>query len=724
MNVTLPNGNVITDVPDTATKAEVMQKAITGGLATQEDFGAALTATQPAISADENARQEELVNNANGFDRFMFGAINGLIDVGKGVGLFNDLTPEEQAAIKSLQQKFAAKPSLSQDVGEFVGQAAPFISGGGLIAQVPKGVARLGVASGLGAAEGGIVAKGTGNDVGAGVAVGTVAGPVAELVGPSVGKLAGKIKDSAGDLYRAATGIGGDISEATLKKASDAMDNKIIGSQKAAQDFANEVNPDANAVNAIRELGLENYATPGMVSNNPTVRALDNAVATLPGTEISEAHKRYISELGRKADEMITSFGGDLDKQAVSDRVASRFDSTISSLQSQSDDIYDKIYKKVPVRERIEANNAINFLEDFADDIGGLDELSPIMKRTLTRLDPNTMPTYGRLDLARKQIGQAIGKNAGPFKDEETGVLKQLYAAITDDQQAVAEKHGAGELWGLGKELIKKRKSVEDDAAFILGKKLQQSAIPKVESAVVNMAKGNGSDFRQLMKSIPKDMRKEVALTSMNKAFTSYAKSPGQQLGVDGFVKWYNGMARNGANMKALREAIGPDASKRLDTIYQAAKAMNRLNSGKQYASSLVDQQVNNFLKEKGSLAKIYGIASKAAAAEGITTLSGFPGTGAVGVISGTLAAGKKSRIQAADALLSSPEFKSMLFQAQKAPIDRVEVRRLIEKKVAQSKSFKRWEKTLSADESKSLGRVGLITWLSQQDATARDDQS
>ncbi len=68
---------------------------------------------------------------------------------------------------------------------------------------------------------------------------------------------------------------------------------------------------------------------------------------------------------------------------------------------------------------------------------------------------------------------------------------------------------------------------------------------------------------------------------------------------VDGFVKWYNGMSRNGANMKALRDAIGTDASKRLDTIYQAAKAMNRLNTGKQYASSLVDQQVNNFLKEK-----------------------------------------------------------------------------------------------------------------------------
>lgn len=676
----------------------------------------------PVVSPEENARQENVVNNANGFDRFMFGVINGLMDVGKGVGLFNDMTPEEQAAIKSVQQKLAAKPSTSQDVGEFVGQAAPFVSGGGLISQVPKGLARLGVASGLGAAEGGIVAKGTGNDVGTGAAVGAIAGPVAELIGPAVGKIAGKVKDRAGDLYRSAVGIGSAASDETLKKASGAMENKVIGSQKAAQDFAQAVSPDQNSVEAIRELGLDGYATPGMVSKSPAVRSLENAVATVPGTEISEAHKRFISELGRKADELITSFGGDLDKQAVSDRLASNFDNTISSLQSQSDNIYDKISQKIPVRDRIEASKTVNFLEDFADDIGGIDELSPIMKRTLNRLDPNTMPTYGRLDLVRKQIGQAIGKNSGPFKDEETGVLKRLYAAVTDDQQAVAEKYGAGDLWGLGKEIIKKRKSIEDDAVSILGKKLQQSAIPKVESAIVNMAKGNGNDFRQLMNAVPQDMRKEVALTSMNKAFTTFAKSPGQQLGIDGFVKWHNGMTRNGANMKALRDAIGPEASNRLNLIYQAAKAMNRLNSGKQYASSLVDHQVNNFLKDKGGLAKIYGIASKAAAAEGATSLFGFPGAGATAVIASALSAGKTSRIKAADALLSSPEFKSMLFRSQSAPIDRSEVRRAIERKVMQSSAFKRWEKTLSTDEVKAVGRSGLITWLSQQNPKTNDD--
>lgn len=136
-----------------------------------------------------------------------------------------------------------------------------------------------------------------------------MAGPVAEIVGPAIGKIAGKIKNSAGDIYRSSVGMGSKSSKATLKKAAGAMDNKFIGGQRAIQDFADEVNPDFNAINAIRELELENYATPGMISNNPAVRALDNAVASLPGTEISEAHKRFITELGRKADEMITSFG-------------------------------------------------------------------------------------------------------------------------------------------------------------------------------------------------------------------------------------------------------------------------------------------------------------------------------------------------------------------------------------------------------------------------------
>ena len=95
--------------------------------------------------------------------------------------------------------------------------------------------------------------------------MGAVAGPVAELVGPAIGKVASKVKQGAGDLYRSATGIGGDSASATLDKASGAMSNSILGNQRAMQGFAQEVSPDQNAMSAIRELGMENYTTPGMV---------------------------------------------------------------------------------------------------------------------------------------------------------------------------------------------------------------------------------------------------------------------------------------------------------------------------------------------------------------------------------------------------------------------------------------------------------------------------
>ena len=62
-----------------------------------------------------------------------------------------------------------------------------------------------------------------------------------------------------------------------------------------------------------------------------------------------------------------------------------------------------------------------------------------------------------------------------------------------------------------------------------------------------------------------------------------------------------------------------------------------------------------------------------------------------------------------------------MLFRLQNAPVDRAEVRRAIERKLMQSGAFKRWEKTLSTDEAKTIARTGIITWLSQQDTTASD---
>lgn len=59
MNVTLPNGRVIEGVPEGTTKAQIMQKAISSGLATAEDFGNKPEVTTaedvPVLSAGQQA---------------------------------------------------------------------------------------------------------------------------------------------------------------------------------------------------------------------------------------------------------------------------------------------------------------------------------------------------------------------------------------------------------------------------------------------------------------------------------------------------------------------------------------------------------------------------------------------------------------------------------------------------------------------------------------------
>ncbi len=53
MDVTLPNGAVIEGVPDDATKDQIMQKAIAGGLATAEDFGQSTAPQQQPQQEDQ-----------------------------------------------------------------------------------------------------------------------------------------------------------------------------------------------------------------------------------------------------------------------------------------------------------------------------------------------------------------------------------------------------------------------------------------------------------------------------------------------------------------------------------------------------------------------------------------------------------------------------------------------------------------------------------------------
>lgn len=136
--------------------------------------------------------QRELIESISPLEAFAIGLGKGVTDIGRGLGLVDQATSDEVAAFERLSQveRVATPP------GEVLGQAAPFLPLGVGAAAIPGTAARVGATAGLGAAEGGIIARGTGQDVGtqilsAGIG-GTVAGAL-ELGLPYIGRASGRL---------------------------------------------------------------------------------------------------------------------------------------------------------------------------------------------------------------------------------------------------------------------------------------------------------------------------------------------------------------------------------------------------------------------------------------------------------------------------------------------------------------------------------------------------
>ncbi|EBD9415887.1 hypothetical protein C6Z20_15680, partial [Salmonella enterica] len=335
-------------------------------------------------------------------------------------------------------------------------------------------------------------------------------------------------------------------------------------------------------------------------------------------------------------------------------------------------------------------------------------------------------PTYGLLDAVRRQVGRALGKemDKGPYSGIDARHLGIIESALIQDQGAAAAKYGAEDTWNLAREIGRKRFAVQAAAVQNLGRDLDKGIVPQLQQAIVDMSQGKGGDFRRLVSNLPDDMVQPAVATAMNRAFTTFAKSPGQSLGVPGFVKWYGGLSRNKSNMQALSRAIGYQATRRLRNIYEVASGMQRVGSEKVYSSSQIDRMMNQFAGEKGMLGRIYGIGKDVAKAEGLTTAIGAPGAGTAGVLFSLLRSGKNSRMAAADELIASPAFKNLSKRIASGHASTPASRKSVDASMQKVKPYRDWVNTLSADEKKNLARVGIVAFLSSNDSLPTEQQA
>ena len=179
MDIRLPNGQVISGVPEGTSREEVMRKAIQAGLATYQDFS-----PSPDVKAAGEAAVQRVADQQSPLARYAIGgreAIN--TAAGRIAGIFGDDSYQaETERNRELTDKVTGPEA-------FVGRALPVVAG---TARIPGGI---GAQTAGGAAAGGLTAK----DIETGVALGALGGgggaAAANTIGRTFNGITGQFAD-------------------------------------------------------------------------------------------------------------------------------------------------------------------------------------------------------------------------------------------------------------------------------------------------------------------------------------------------------------------------------------------------------------------------------------------------------------------------------------------------------------------------------------------------
>lgn len=505
----------------------------------------------------------------------------------------------------------------------------------------------------------------------------------------------------------------------TAKKAAEGG----IGSTRARQVLVEQAMPDSKVLEAAKRLGIDDYLQPDHVTTNQAYRELAQAVKSVPGSEARAVELQGLEKIAKRADDLIDEIGGTQDVSMLDAGVKSRLQATHRELEAQADDLYKQIREGISAGTEAPATNVLKFIKKRVKDLGGEQNLSPMERSILAKLEPKAkvphghghgkpqtepqgivdqfglpmkpaaapakkQPTYALLDDVRKDLG-AAARMAGPFKDADTGLSKKLYSLLSDDQAAVVANLGMSDTYNAARTAVAVRKGLEDDLAALFGKNIDGSLVGNLSGAVRALPSGDASKLVRLLKAIPEDMRQDVVASGLNTAFGKTARNG--QLSFSSYAKWYEGLLRNKQAYTALMSNLPRQARKQLSDLYRVSKGISAATRERITTGRI--QAVADELKGADTLmANIYGFAKRAsvgAAAEAVTTPIGLPGAGIASGITSALAKGKPNAVKAADALIASPEFINLAKQAGK-PGEKAATLRLVH-----SKNFTRYVRAI-----------------------------
>lgn len=217
--------------------------------------------------------------------------------------------------------------------------------------------------------------------------------------------------------------------------------------------------------------------------------------------------------------------GADQDISSVSARVKETELQGIKAAEQAADEAFATVRQAIPEETTVSAKNILNTIEESASKRrGGMADLSGIerniyktLKETTDETGKTSLPTWANLDDMRKAVGAELN-GTGPFRDADTGKLKQLYGALAKDTEEAALSVGqkAHDDLKAANKLIIDRKAAESSAQAVFGQKVDQGIQPRLADAMKALSNGNADKMQKLLDATPKEFHKDIIASGMN----------------------------------------------------------------------------------------------------------------------------------------------------------------------------------------------------------------
>jgi len=499
-----------------------------------------------------------------------------------------------------------------------------------------------------------------------------------------------------------------------LEAADAATTEKMFSAskqQQAAEDLAQQVEPDPQIVGAVEEMGFDVSDIPeGALSQNPQFRAVYGGLASQPGSQAQMKRLQLLQRMGEQADERMTEIAGALDRGQISDDLFNQMKEVREGLIETERNLYDLDLKqlimqgnngKMPI---VKPNRTIARLQQRIDSLGGgVKDLTPLEKKIWGSLNEQNRPTWQNLDDMRKYLNS---KDIDPnYIDQNAGELIEYQKLVRADQKDVADVFGAGEGFEAAMASTQMKKQHIDNMRLLFGKSLDKTLRRIMDTSTTNLQKGDVTEFRKIMNAIPQKDRKAVLINAIADKMID-TKTGAAVADPAKFAAWWNQLKRNQTAYAEIQKNLPDKAVSYLNNYAKLSTGLYK--AGKDFINTGRINSMGEAFKAQNKAIDI--LVNGGAVGAGASTGSPMAGMLVGKVLKGI---GSKEAAPLADRvadLMASPQFQMLVRDVALNTRNPERAAVMVEKLPA----WKRYVSALSNEQAAKLERLGIVEFLKQ----------